>query len=63
MAEPDDLTPIRELIALAHVFIEDLGPEVFGTPGAGPDALSGLNPNLSLLSRPDHCIAIPLATS
>ncbi|WP_279615391.1 hypothetical protein [Mycobacterium malmoense] len=44
MAKPDDLTRIRELIAPAHVFIEDFGPEVFGTPGAGPGRLERAEP-------------------
>lgn len=49
LARPDDLAAARELIAGAHVLVEDLAPGTLEAWGLGIDALSGLNPNLVLL--------------
>ena len=49
LAQPDDLAAARELIARAHVLIEDFVPGTLEGLGLGPDALSRLNPNLVLL--------------
>lgn len=39
----------RELVARAHVVIEDFGPGMLERRGLGPEVLSRLNPNLVLL--------------
>ncbi|MGZ4525158.1 MAG: CaiB/BaiF CoA transferase family protein, partial [Mycobacterium sp.] len=49
LALPDDLACARELIARAHVLIEDFVPGTLEDRGLGPDTLGRLNPNLVLL--------------
>ncbi len=49
LGRPDDLAAARELIARAHVLIEDFVPGTLEGRGLGPDALARLNPNLVLL--------------
>jgi crotonobetainyl-CoA:carnitine CoA-transferase CaiB-like acyl-CoA transferase len=49
LAQPDDLAAARELIARAHVLVEDFAPGTLEGWGLDPDTLGRLNPNLVLL--------------
>ena len=49
LSVPGDLAAARELIAPAHVLIEDFAPGTLEGWGLGVDALQRLNPNLVLL--------------
>lgn len=47
--QPGDLDRARELIARAHLLIDDFGPGTLEGWALGPETLSRLNPNLVLL--------------
>jgi len=49
LAAPGDMAAARELIARAHVLIEDFAPGTLEGWGLGRDTLARLNPNLVLL--------------
>ena len=49
LGQPEGLAAARELIAQAHVLVEDFAPGTLEGWALGPDALSRLNPNLLLL--------------
>ena len=50
LTKPGDLVCARELIAQAHLLVEDLPPDTLDGYGLGLDALARINPNLVLLS-------------
>jgi len=49
LSVPQDLAAARELIAQAHVLVEDFAPGTLEGLGLGVDALGELNPNLVVL--------------
>jgi crotonobetainyl-CoA:carnitine CoA-transferase CaiB-like acyl-CoA transferase len=49
LSRADDMAVARELIAQAHVLVEDFAPGALEDWGLGVDALQQLNPNLVLL--------------
>ena len=50
LAQPDDVAAARELIAQAHVLVENFAPGTLEGWGLGVDGLREINPNLVLLS-------------